>query len=329
MTSGSPPPVPQRPPSKEKTYEDWLGRGYVASPDVSFVIQSHNASEEVVAVVQRLRQYPNSELIVLDDGSGPEHSARLTAELTCGNEFVIRSNDLYEVITYDRAIGMARGRVVALLQDDDDFPTTAWVDEALALFERFPQLAILGGRDAFNFEPARTTEDGRPLDYSVDGEYGEGVNLFRFHIVSAAAKREGSPFRFVQTVNRAPMLLRRDLFLERLGSIDQAYAPFHWDDSELCLRAWANGLQVGWFDAGIAIGAQHEGGMRTWNKALHRRQNEVNIRRLYDRYGTRFLELQSKVDEANKALPRPAWRRSVLLPALARLGPAVRALRRR
>jgi GT2 family glycosyltransferase len=320
---------PERPAAKEKTYEDWLARGYVAAPDVSFVIQSHNASEEVLPIVERLREHPNAELIVLDDGSGPEHTARFAAELTRGNEFLLRSNDLYEVITYDRAIGMARGRIVALLQDDDDFPSLDWVDEALRLFERFPQLAILGGRDAFDFEAARTTEDGEPLDYAVDGEHGESVNLFRFHIVSAAAKRLGSPFWFVQTVNRAPMLVRRDHFVERLRHIDQAYAPFHWDDAELCLRAWSNGLQVGWYDAGFAIGAQHEGGMRTWNRSLHRRQNEVNIRRLYERYADGFPALQKRVDEANSVLPKPPWSRSVLRPALARLGPAVRSIGRR
>jgi GT2 family glycosyltransferase len=315
----------ERPPAKEKTYEDWLARGYVHEPDVSFVIQSHNASEEVLAVVEGLRQHQNAELIVLDDGSAPEHTARLAAALTRGNEFLVRSNDLYEVITYDRAIGMARGRIVALLQDDDDFPDAGWVDEAMRLFERFPQLAILGGRDAFDFETARTTADGVPVPYAVDGEMAESVNLFRFQIVSATAKREGSPFRFVQTVNRAPMLVRRAHYMGPLGPIDQDYAPFHWDDAELCLRAWSNGLQVGWFDAGVAVGAQHEGGMRTWNRSLHKRQNEVNIRRLYERYEPRFPELQAKVDEANKVLPRPPWRRSVLMPAIARLG----ALRRR
>jgi GT2 family glycosyltransferase len=319
----------QRPASTEKTYEEWLARGYVPNPDVSFVMQSHNASGEVLAVVQRLRAYPSSEVIVLDDGSAPDHTARLAAELTRGNEFLIRSNDLYEVITYDRALGFARGRIVVLLQDDDDFDGTAWVDQALRLFESFPKLAILGGRDAFNFGPFRTTEDGAPRDYAVDGEVGESLNLFRFHIVSAAAKREGSSFRFVQTVNRAPMLVRRDYFLTRLGSIDQSYAPFHWDDAELCLRAWSNGLQVGWFDACFHIGAQHEGGMRTWNRSLHRRQNEVNARRLYASYADSLAGLQTAVDAANRVLPRPSWRRAVLQPAIARLAATVRARHRR
>ena len=40
--------------------------------------------------------------------------------LNRGNEFLLRANDLYENVMYDKTIRMVNGRFVALLQDDDD-----------------------------------------------------------------------------------------------------------------------------------------------------------------------------------------------------------------
>ena len=94
---------------KQKTYEMWKNRGYQSQPKTTFIIQSHNKSEQVCAIVKNLRHVKNSEIIVIDDGSINGHTKKLVAFLDAGNEFIIRANDLYEVITYDRAITMARG----------------------------------------------------------------------------------------------------------------------------------------------------------------------------------------------------------------------------
>ena len=87
------------------------------------------------------------EVIVLDDGSSDGALEVLPRLLTGKNHFIIRSNDLFEVRTYSRALDFARGEFVALLQDDDLPPMDGlWVEEAIELFERYPRLAILGGR---------------------------------------------------------------------------------------------------------------------------------------------------------------------------------------
>lgn len=68
-----------------------------------------------------------------------EHTQRLAAALTGANEFLIRSNDLYENITYDKSIRFANGRYIALLQDDDDFDGTARIERAVDLFRQHPE----------------------------------------------------------------------------------------------------------------------------------------------------------------------------------------------
>ena len=133
-----------------KTYQGWLAKGYKNDPEVSIIIQSHNKSLEICHILPKLRTYPSIEIIVLDDGSDMTHTRRLTENLTGANEFLLRFNDLYENITYDRAIRFANGKYIALLQDDDDFESIEWITQAVTLFKKYNRLAFIGGKDGLN-----------------------------------------------------------------------------------------------------------------------------------------------------------------------------------
>lgn len=261
---------------KQKTYEDWLAKGYRNLPKVSFIIESHNKSLGVRRIVRKLREYPDAEIIVIDDGSSFAHSRALVKFLNRGNEFLVRANDLYENVMYDKTIRFANGRYVVLMQDDDEITSLDWVDKGIRYFERYPDMAILGGLDGLNF----VIDDEKRWGY-VD-QYPDKVN---------------EEFRFVHSVNRAPMLLDRDLFLKHLEHIDFSFAPFQCDDCELCLRAWLSGLKVGWYDAGFE--SMLAGGMRIWNKGLTGFQERKNRGKLYKLYGDKINEITRLVNLAN------------------------------
>lgn len=259
-----------------KSYDGWLARGYRNEPTVSIIMQSHNKSLQILHVVEKLRQRTDIEIIVIDDGSDMEHTKRLAEALSHGYEFLVRANDLYENVTYDRTIRMANGRYVALLQDDDDFDSLDWIDRAISLFEAHPQMAILGGKD------------GLHIAFEEDTKYAHGGAQYTL-------PAEG--FCFVTAVNRAPMWLNRSLFLEHLKHIDFSFAPFQFDDYELCARAWLCNLQVGWYDA--AFHSLSVGGMRLWNNAFTKEQSARNGARLYEMYHDRAAEIQDKIDQLN------------------------------
>ena len=260
----------------QKSYAAWVAKGYNDQPEVSIVIQSHDKSLQVCHILPKLRQTKNAEIIVIDDGSSPEHTQRLAKALTGANEFLLRANDLYENRTYDRAIRMSHGRYIALLQDDDDFDDIGWTDQALLLFGQHPRMAILGG----NW--------GLRLEFDDARQWGHGMRDDTL---------QSGTFRFVPSVNRAPMWIRRDLFEEYLHQIDPAFAPFQYDDDELCLRAWLCGLEVGWYDARFR--SLSAGGMRLWNKGFTGEQSQRNGRRLYQMYADRMDEILTKVRQAN------------------------------
>ena len=263
---------------KQKTYEDWLAKGYRNHPKVSFIIESHNKSLGVRRIVRKLREYPDAEIIVIDDGSSL-HSRALVKFLNRGNEFLVRANDLYENVMYDKTIRFANGRYVVLMQDDDEITSLDWVDKGIRYFERYPDMVILGGLDGLNFV--------------IDEEN-------RWGYVDQYPDKAKGGFRFVHSVNRAPMLLDRDLFLKHLGHIDFSFAPFQCDDCELCLRAWLSGLKVGWYDAGFE--SMLAGGMRIWNKGLIGVQEIKNRGKLYEMYKDRVNEISALVEKANSKL---------------------------
>ena len=264
---------------KQKTYEDWLAKGYRNHPKVSFIIESHNKSLGVRRIVRKLREYPDAEIIVIDDGSSFAHSRALVKFLNRGNEFLVRANDLYENVMYDKTIRFANGRYVVLMQDDDEITSLDWVDKGIRYFERYPDMVILGGLDGLNFV--------------IDEEN-------RWGYVDQYPDKAKGGFRFVHSVNRAPMLLDRDLFLKHLGHIDFSFAPFQCDDCELCLRAWLSGLKVGWYDAGFE--SMLAGGMRIWNKGLIGVQEIKNRGKLYEMYKDRVNEISVLVEKANSKL---------------------------
>jgi len=283
---------------KQKTYEVWAAKQYRTNPDVSFIIQSHNSSNYVKKIVSELRRYPGAEIIVIDDGSKSIHGKRLTKHLTKSNEFVLRANDLYEVITYNRALHMTTAPFACLLQDDDLFSDLHWVSNALEILASHKKLAILGGRDGIRFLPRRSTISGIRGPYKFDGKIGERENSFRFEVHST---NHDTKFRYVQTVNRAPMWINVKLFKSHLKSIDQSYAPFQWDDAELCLRAYRCGLTVGLYNPKFQRCASGEGGMRIWNQQLHQRQDEVNSNKLYKEYGSFIKEVDTLVNQLNSS----------------------------
>ena len=243
---------------------------YIEHPRVTAILQLFNKRQNIEAIVGALLSSPIDEIIVVDDGSSDGALDVLARMLTGKNHFVIRSNDIFEIRTYSRALDFARGEFVALLQDDDIPPTDgSWIEEALAHFARYPKLAVLGGRDGLSLKVANGNGSGPVMAYDlVNHRNGQPVRL---------------PFTFVDTVNRAPVILRRAAILE-LGGIDNAFAPYQCDDVDICLRAWKAGLQVGLYPTDFVrdVGM---GGMRIFNADKLPEQARKNWKIIYDRYG--------------------------------------------
>lgn len=193
---------------------------YTDHPTVSLILRPLDHRANIELMIDRLRRTAAEELIVCEDGSINGFSSEWLSRLTRPNEFLVRSKGAHEVRVYIRAVGLARGEFVCVLQDQDVPPADReWVKPAVALFRRYPMLAILG-----------QAQRGVPLPF--------------------ADPTSGAPFMFVQAVGIGPIFYRREVLLT-LGGFNRDFSPVGESAisfrQDICLRAWQAGWHVGLF----------------------------------------------------------------------------------
>ncbi len=271
------------------------GFRYQDTPNVSLIIQSFNQKNNIKPIISALRKGNAEEIIVIDDGSLDNSYKKWLKHLTRPNDFLIHANDLGEVRTCDRAMRMAKGEFVCLLQDDDLPPDNAvWLNAALYLFRTFPKLLLLSGYQGVKIASSNPYGSSHIQNTPQDNRIYQEP-LFK-------EVESGIPFMFCMTAYRAPLLLRRQEFLE-IGGLDQTYAPFMCDDAEASLRAWQNGYQVGFYPAEFKKGVSI-GGTRLFNREMIPRWDLVNQTKMYAKYGKDLQngKIQALVDHANEQL---------------------------
>lgn len=273
------------------------GLRYAERPRVSVIIQSFNQVRNIAVLESRLRRTCADELIVCEDGSVDGSHEEWKGRLTRPNDFLLHSNDLHEIRSYDRAIGFARGEIVCLMQDDDRPPANGeWLASALELFARHPRVAVLGGW--CGFDDFFATETNTPWS-----AVGEG----RIDTVEPAI---GLPMVFVENVNIGPYLVRRSAYQE-LGGFDLSFSPpgepgitF---EADLCYRAWERGWEVALTDIPVkqtdgSEGYALPGGTYLWGQVARERNELANKQRLEERYADCLPTIQSAVTRANRRL---------------------------
>lgn len=282
------------------------GLAYAERPRLSLIVLSFNHRDNIRAIVEGLRRTSADELIVCDDGSIDGSEREWQRLLTRPNDFLVRSNDIHDSRAYNRAAGLARGELIAILQDDDIPPASGtWADEALALFARYPKLAVLGGHQGWILdlsEPSLKVRSRAVYGYRDDKKWAYMRDIpFR-------DPASGQPFMFVQGVSIGPIFYRRDVFLE-LGGFNLEYSRAGevgmLVDHELSLRAWLAGYQVAVL--GPVPFRRYVGGQGTvmFGKDERERNLAGSFAQLQQTYAGRVLEIDDTAERLNRGLAQP------------------------
>jgi GT2 family glycosyltransferase len=270
---------------------------------MALVVQSFNHRPNIARIVERVRQTAVEEFIVCEDGSVDGSDRVWQAVLDRPNDFLILSNDLHEIRTYNRAISLSRAEFVGIMQDDDIPPADpTWVTDAIALLRASPQLAVLGcwngwALDYENPESLVLTHIGGEMNRMVD----EPV-----HAIPTRDARMNVPFCFIESVGVGPLFVRRAVF-EELGGFDVALsAPGEsgiWLDYELCIRAWLAGYQVALYESAPFTRNVGRQGTIVFDPKSRIANSVRNHAIVTERYRGRIAPVRAAIEELNRWLP--------------------------
>lgn len=199
---------------------------------ISIILTVHNKEFLIDRVVKSIVDNTTSqgaELIVVFDGCS-DNSEKIVNGIDKGNLIYKRvyMPDVFETMSNNAGMKMATGDYFILVQDDMVIEEKGWDERLLKPFI-FDDVFAVSARAGHNFSRR---------DSQLE------------HITSFVDKRTANrdTFYIRNSVNRGPLAFRKSMIVE-LGYLDEIYAPYTWDEHDVCYRAyekhgWKSGLYL-------------------------------------------------------------------------------------
>jgi glycosyltransferase involved in cell wall biosynthesis len=214
-------------------------------PLVSIIIPTRDGLKLLERCIGGIRQrtdYPNWELLVVDNQSSDPATLRYLERLSTGGiARILRYPAAFNYSAINNvAAREAKGTVLAFLNDDLDVISPGWLQEMVSHAVR-PAVGVVGAKLLY---PDDTVQHaGIFLGLGADGIAGtphRGLPRSHYgHFGRAAVLQDFS------AVTAACMVMRRDVF-EAVGGFDEQHLPVSYNDIDLCLRVIETGRRVLW-----------------------------------------------------------------------------------
>lgn len=207
----------------------------IPSMDISIIIPTYNGADRLSAVLAALRQQIGienlrGEIFVIDNNS-TDTTADVIQQFQQSWQFAFPLHyrkELRQGAGYARQQGarIAQGELLAYL-DDDNWPSTNWVSEAVAFAKLHPKAGAFGSRISPFFESPPSQELRPILPYLAIVERGDSPHLYQPH-------KNGTP-------PSAGLVIRREAWLHAIpdqlfliGRVGQSMLAG--EDSELLIH---------------------------------------------------------------------------------------------
>jgi glycosyltransferase involved in cell wall biosynthesis len=243
---------------------------HVPWPLISVIVCSYNGSRTIRDCCQGLErlQYPNYEVIVVDDGSTDQ-----TADIAAGYGFkVIRTSNLGLSNARNTGLLAARGEIVAYI-DDDAYPDPHWLTYLVSTFHNraSKNFAGVGGP---NIAPP---EDGLVAECVAHSPGGP------IHVLLTNRKAEHIP---------GCNMAFRTAALRAIGGFDPQFRVAG-DDVDICWRLQQHGWELGFSPSAVV-----------WH---HRRNSVRAYWKQQQGYGKAEAMLERKWPEKYNAAGHATW----------------------
>jgi GT2 family glycosyltransferase/glycosyltransferase involved in cell wall biosynthesis len=205
---------------------------HIDQPTISIVVPVHDHVEVTYNCLASLLLAPNKasfEVIIVDDAS--VDPTRDLARLLEGVTILRHEENIGFLRSCNRGAQVMRGAYLVLLNNDTEV-CAGWLDELLAIFERFPQAGLAGAK--LIYPDGRLQEAGAFICMDGCVNYGRGDNR---HDPRYNYTREAD------YVSGAAIMLPRAVW-EALGGFSEEFAPAYYEDTDLAMRVREAGLGV-------------------------------------------------------------------------------------
>lgn len=201
-------------------------------PKFSIIILQFNKSELTINCVRSVLRYSDLEVvevIVVDNGSAPEHTANIRNEFE--NQIVVVDVGTNRYFGEGNNIGVdhASGEFIVFM-NNDVVVTANWLERLQ--FHLKGDVEVVG--PAFCFPDGRVQECGGYIK-----EDGNSIQQFRGDNKKQLPQ---APFE-CDYISAATILLRKETFL-KVGGFDLCYEPAYYEDVDLCLKIASYGGRV-------------------------------------------------------------------------------------
>lgn len=211
------------------------------APRVTLIIPTRNRTELLVKCVQSIRaqtNYPNYEILIADnDSDDPKLLDFYNQQKHLGNFEVVDcpGGFNYSAIN-NRAVAVARGEIVGLLNNDLEAIHPEWLDEMVAEAVR-PEIGCVGAK--LYYPDMRIQHAG-----VITGLGGVAGHPFK----GFAREEPGTPqfrphlLQNLSCVTAACLVVRKSVYLEA-GGLDDSHLAIAFNDVDFCLKVRALGYR--------------------------------------------------------------------------------------
>ncbi|MEO9119570.1 MAG: glycosyltransferase [Solirubrobacteraceae bacterium] len=209
---------------------------------VTIVIPSYRDADNVAALVSSVRATTDRHLvqiIVADDASGPEHVARL--KLIPGIRVIEGDDNRGFAANVNRGLRASDPDRDVIVLNSDMVATRGWLETLQYATAKIDDPGIVAGKLLY---PNGRIQFGGTVRNLQAPEWFD--HRFRSRAANYGPADIAGP---ALAVTGACMYLTREL-LTRLPELDEAF-PMAYEDVDLCLRAWQEGMEVWYWPAAV------------------------------------------------------------------------------
>jgi GT2 family glycosyltransferase/glycosyltransferase involved in cell wall biosynthesis len=207
---------------------------------VAIVIPTYGDPALTIATVRSVRatiRRRPARIIVADDGSAPEHQAKLRA--LDGVELILGEEQRGFAANVNRGLAALRPREDAVLLNSDIVAHHGWLERLQYGAYLEEEVGVAGPKLLY---PDGTIQSAGSLRNPAAPEWFDHAYRFK-----PADHPPAGVSRHTLAMTGAALYLKRDL-LDRLGPLDEGYG-MAFEDVDYCLRAWEAGYRVLYFPA--------------------------------------------------------------------------------